>query len=108
MTEQREYHANETTGTFDSYSATRYEKFDNKLNVENLWVNYPFIPGLVFWRNNYTAMSSYYFDGKQETETSAPSTFQYEYLENGYPAYRHKKTGTYNLSTTYNYYNFQP
>jgi hypothetical protein len=53
LNEEREYYANETTGEFDKYSATRYEKFDNKLNVENLWFKYPFVPGLIVWHNNY-------------------------------------------------------
>jgi len=93
LKEMREYQKNNQTGYFDKYNAVRYSAYDDKKNVENLWMIYPYLPNVSFSNNNFGQISFYHFDGKSVTETSARKFFSYQYDKNGYPVSR-KETGS--------------
>ena len=103
LTEYREYAQNKDTGQFETYSSTRFSEYDNKRNVENLWMVYPFLPGYIFAGNNAGSVRFYFFDGNAEKEVPGRKTVSYEYLKNGYPARKLERGAKGSLESTYSY-----
>ncbi|MCE7072567.1 hypothetical protein LZG74_19785 [Dyadobacter sp. CY327] len=103
LIEYREYAKNKNNGLFDTYSSTKYSGYDNKRNVENLWMVYPFLPGYSFASNNAGVIRFYFFDGNVEKEVRGRKTITYEYLENGYPSRKAERGSSGSLETTYSY-----
>jgi hypothetical protein len=78
---------------------TSYEDYDNGKQVENLLMEFPFLPDVTFHRNNFHAKVVRYKDGREISR----ETNTYAYNDQGLPTQKVSRSGANTLTATYTY-----
>jgi hypothetical protein len=83
LTEQRLFNKLPGQASFTLSSITKYEEYDTKKSADNLTINFPYLPGTIFYKNNPGRITHLGADG---TTVLSAYLHTYTYNEKEYPS----------------------